>query len=141
MTIIGMDIGEKRIGLAISDRDEKLSVPYIIIENDLRFRSRLKEIIDEYGVSEIVIGMPYTLKGDIGKQGQKVIKFVKDNINKKDLSINFLDERFTSSIPEENIRNKGINKKELDKFSAAIILQDYLDRKKDVNKVKGTFCE
>jgi putative Holliday junction resolvase len=129
MKILGLDIGDKRIGIAISDRDERLSAPLTIIENDRHFKSGLGKIINEHCIKKIVVGMPYTLKGTIGGQGLKIIHFVKEKIDFEGVDIVYFDERFTSTIPENKIKNKDLKKRLLDKLSAAIILQDYLDRK------------
>lgn len=131
MKILGLDIGDKRIGIAISDRDERLSAPLTIIDNDRYFKSGLEKIINEYRINKIVIGMPYTLKGTIGEQGLKIIDFVKEKIDFEGVDIIYFDERFTSTIPENKIKKKGLKKRLLDKLSAAIILQDYLDRKNE----------
>ena len=132
MKILGLDIGEKRIGIAISDRDEKISAPYGIIDNDSNFKTNIEKIINEYNIKKIVIGMPYTLKGDIGTQARKVIQFVKENINFENVDIDYFDERFTSSIPEYEIKKSKMKKKDIDKLSAAIILQDYLYRNNEI---------
>jgi len=134
MKILGLDIGEKRIGIAISDKDEKLSAPYSIIKNDCDFKINIEKIINEYHIKKIVIGIPYTLKGDIGAQARKVIRFVNANINFKNIDINYFDERFTSSIPEYNIKKSERKKKDIDKLSAAIILQDYLNKNNEIKK-------
>ena len=134
MKILGLDIGEKRIGIAISDKDEKLSAPYGIIDNDSNFESNTTKIINEYHIKKIVVGMPYTLKGDIGTQACRVIQFVKENIDFKNVDIDYFDERFTSSIPEYNMKKNDLKKKDIDKLSAAIILQDYLDKNNEIKK-------
>ena len=132
MKILGLDIGEKRIGIAISDKDEKISAPYGIIDNDCNFITNIEKIINEYHIKKIVIGMPYTLKGDIGAQARKVIQFVKENINFENVDIDYFDERFTSSIPEYEIKKSKMKKKDIDKLSAAIILQDYLYKNNEI---------
>ncbi len=134
MKILGLDVGEKRIGAALSDRDEKLSAPFSIIKNDSNFTPALEKIIKEYHIEKIVIGMPYTLRGDIGSQARKVIQFVKDNIDFENVGIVYFDERFTSSILEYAIKKGDRKKKDIDKLSAAMILQDYLDKNNEVKK-------
>ncbi|MFC2145459.1 Holliday junction resolvase RuvX [Actinomycetota bacterium] len=134
MKILGLDIGEKRIGIAISDKDEKLSAPLDIINNDSNFEANIGKIINEHNIKKIVIGMPYTLKGDIGTQARRVIRFVEDNIDFENVDIDYFDERFTSSIPEYNMKKNDLKKKDIDKLSAAIILQDYLDKNNEIKK-------
>jgi len=134
MRILGLDIGEKRIGVSISDKDEKLSAPYDVIANDSNFKSNMEKIVDEYKIKRIIVGMPYTLKGDIGAQGKKVLEFVNENIDFKNVGIEYFDERFTSSMIEYEIKKNKRKKKDIDKISAAIILQDYLDKKNETKK-------
>ncbi len=134
MKILGLDIGEKRIGVALSDRDEKLSAPFSIIKNNSNFKPVLEKIIKEYHIEKIVIGMPYTLRGDIGGQSRKVIQFVNDNIDFENVGIVYFDERFTSSIPKHTIKKSSRKKKDIDNLSAAMILQDYLDKNNEVKK-------
>lgn len=136
MKILGLDIGEKRIGVAISDRDEKLSAPYGIIKNDRDFKTNIEKIINEYHIKKIVIGMPYTLKGDIGPQAWNVMGFVEKNIDFKNVDIDYFDERFTSSIPGYNIKKSDRKKKDIDKLSASMILQDYLKKNNEIKKDK-----
>jgi putative pre-16S rRNA nuclease len=136
MKILGLDIGEKRIGVAISDRDEKLSAPYGIIINDSNFKPNIEKIINEYNMKKIVIGMPYTLKGEIGSQARKVIGFVRENIDFENVDIDYFDERYTSSIPEYNIKKNSRKKKDIDKLSASMILQDYLEKNNEIKKEK-----
>ena len=78
--------------------------------------------------------MPYTLKGDIGAKARKVIEFVEENINFDNVDIDYFDERFTSSIPKCNIKKNKRGKKDIDMISAAIILQDYLDKNNEIKK-------
>lgn len=134
MKILGLDIGEKRIGVAISDRDEKLSAPYGIIKNDRDFKTNIEKIINEYHIKKIVIGMPYTLKGDIGPQAWNVMGFVEKNIDFKNVDIDYFDERFTSSIPGYSIKKSDRKKKDIDKLSASMILQDYLKKNNEIKK-------
>jgi len=136
MKILGLDIGDKRIGIAISDKDEKFSVPFSVIENNSHFRSNLENLINEHCIKKIIIGMPYTLKGTVGEQGLKVIDLVKAKIDFKGVEIIYFDERFTSSIIENEIKNRGLKKRHIDKMSAAMILRDYLDKKNDTKKDK-----
>jgi len=120
-----MDIGDKRIGIALTDRENKFSIPYSIFPNDSCIRQKLEKLIKEKQIEKIVVGMPYTLKGEIGKQGKKVIEFVKENLENSGPEIIYFDERYTSKI---NLGHSFNKKGGIDKFSAASILNDYLDR-------------
>ncbi|MCD4668994.1 MAG: Holliday junction resolvase RuvX [Actinomycetia bacterium] len=134
MKIIGMDIGEKRIGLAITDEKRKFSIPHSVLNNDRYFNQNLEKILEENNIEKIVVGMPYTLRGEIGKQGEKVISFVDRNIIGKGIEIAYMDERFTSKVPLKNSIDRKKIKEQIDKFSATLILQNYLDRMSKVKK-------
>ncbi len=126
-----MDIGDKRIGLAVSDREENIAVPLMVLDNDPGINKKLESLVIEYNIGKIVVGLPYTLKGEIGEQAKKVIGFVEDDLAGLSVEIDYEDERFTSKI---TIIKKGKNKKKhIDNISASLILQNYLDRRK--NKV------
>jgi putative Holliday junction resolvase len=139
MRIMGLDIGEKRIGIAVSDELEMTSIPLEVYENDKSIICRVKNLIDKYKIKSIVVGMPYTLKGEKGSQAEKVIGFVNELKKCIEIDIDYIDERYTTKIP---IKLLGKNTKKskaasnVDKFSAAIILSDYLRRRE--NKIENT---
>lgn len=132
---MGLDIGEKRIGIAISDEEKKISLPHRVLKNDSRMKAELENIIDSMDIEKIIVGMPYTLKGDIGMQGKKTIGFVKENILDSGREVIYQDERFTSTLPSGIPAGKKA-RKDLDKYSAALILQAYLDRTWKINRVQ-----
>lgn len=134
MKIMGMDIGDKRIGIAITDRERMFPVPHSVLNNDRYFDQNLEKILENNDIEKIVVGMPYTLRGEIGKQGEKVIDFVNRNIMNKGIEIIYQDERFTSKVPLKNSVDKKVIKEQIDKFSATLILQNYLDRIARVKK-------
>ncbi len=134
MKIMGMDIGDKRIGIAITDRERMFPVPHSVLNNDRYFDQNLEKILENNDIEKIVVGMPYTLRGEIGKQGEKVIGFVNRNIMNKGIEIIYQDERFTSKVPLKNSVDKKVIKEQIDKFSATLILQNYLDRIARVKK-------
>ena len=135
MRLLGIDIGDKRIGLAVSDKEENIAVPLMVLENDPGINQKLESLIIEYNIGKIIVGLPYTLKGEIGEQAKKVISFVEADLAGLSVGIDYEDERFTSRIP---IIKKGKDKKKyIDNISASLILQSYLDRRKnkiDTNK-------
>ena len=137
MKIMGMDIGDKRIGIALTDREKKLSIPHAIIENDKDFPINLSKILDEENIEKIIVGMPYTLKGEIGPQGSKVLEFVKENILNLGIEVVYQDERFTSKLEAEPGMIKKKTRRFKDKFSAALILQSYLDRKSLIKRIEN----
>jgi len=130
---LGIDFGEKRVGLALSDRLKLIASPYKTIdyvsENDLI--SKIKKIVFEKEIKIFVLGLPLNMKGEDSAQTKKVRKF-KKLLSILSLPIVYEDERFSSimaknSLVLQNVKT-GENKSEIDKTAAAIILQQYLDK-------------
>jgi len=133
MRILGLDVGDKRIGVAISDPGEILASPLTTITNE-DSRSAIDAVIrlvDQHDVKRIVIGLPYSLDGSIGRQANKVMDFV-DRLSKgTGASIETWDERLSTVAVDrllKDVDNKKANKRERrDAAAAAFILQGYLD--------------
>lgn len=138
MRIMGIDFGEKRIGVAISDPLGITAQGIAVLGKGPSFEADIKEInklIKKYeGVDEIVIGLPKTLRGEIGTQARKVLEFVDALKNKFKIQISTWDERLTSVEAEKTLISAGLSRekrrKVIDKSAAAYILQSYLDSRK-----------
>lgn len=134
MKILGIDYGDKRIGLAISDENEKLASRFLTLENKSLKNSieEIKNIIIKKSIKKIIIGLPFGLKTE-SEQTQKTNNFINYLIKEVDIPVKKINEVFTSKMAKENLRNAGIKKEELkeiiDQEAARIILQDYLDNK------------
>tara|TARA_Y100001958_G_C20691546_1_gene201734 strand:- start:12 stop:416 length:405 start_codon:yes stop_codon:yes gene_type:complete len=130
---LGIDYGDTRIGIALSDPLQIITKPYITLKNNSDFFVKLESIVNEKGVKTIVVGYPYGMKGQITKQTEKVDLFIdrlKQNI---DIDVIKVDERLSSKSAENLLKKQGFkighNKSMIDDTSAAIILQEYLDSK------------
>ncbi|MFA5404398.1 MAG: Holliday junction resolvase RuvX [Ignavibacteria bacterium] len=135
---LGIDFGLKRIGMAISDTEKKYSFYRDYILNDKTTYDKIIDLIINENVSKIIIGYPLNFKSEKKEITLSVEKFCEElklHIQKKEreVEIVFFDERFTSSLAQENLIQSGISKKKrrekgiVDSMSAQIILQDYLD--------------
>ena len=132
---MGLDVGDKTIGVALSDPLFISAQPLETIKRTKASKDidRLIEIIDEYQISTIVVGLPKNMNNSIGPQSMKVMSFV-DLIKKRiDNEIIYQDERMTTLQSERvlidmNVRREN-RKKYIDKIAAAFILQTYLDRR------------
>ena len=126
--LLGIDYGDKRIGLAVSDPDKKLARRHSTLPNNQKTIETLKEIIREEGVEAIVLGIPVGFRGE-SAQTKKVEDFAA--ILEKELSIPIkrMNEIFTSKMAEENLTSSGTKniKEILDQEAARIILQDYMN--------------
>ncbi len=150
MRILGIDYGEKRIGLAITDRQNNISMPLCMLENNDSISENILKIIKDEDVGKIVIGRPVNLRGQSGFQAEIVDNFISNVLKGFELPIFVFDERFTSKISSElisggpdtpeNKRNKNRSKKNSkasasqarksgakDIISAVLILGDYLN--------------
>ena len=130
---LGIDYGETRIGIAVSDPLKIISKPLRTVKNNDNFLTELQNIIKEKNVDAIVVGYPIGMKGQVTKQTEKVDSFIEllaENINIKILKV---DERLSSVSASKSLILQGIktghNKELIDDTSAAIILQEFLDRK------------
>jgi len=130
---LGIDFGEKRVGLAISDKSNLIASPFKTInyinKNDLV--SQIEKIVIENNIKNFVLGLPINMKGEDTAQTKTVRKF-KESLSSLDLPVIYEDERLSSvsaknSLILQNIKT-GHNKSEIDKTAAAIILQQYLDK-------------
>ena len=133
---MGLDVGDKTIGVAVSDllmitAQGVTTIKRTNIKNDL---NELKKIIDEYQVTEIVVGIPKMLDGTVGIQGQKVLEFTDKMKKHISLPVEFEDERFTTAISERMLIEADVKRKKrkevIDKLAAVQILSSYMQRVK-----------
>lgn len=135
---LGIDFGLKRIGMAISDTEKKYSFYRDYILNDKNTKKKILDLILAENVSKIIIGYPLNFKSEkkeISLHIENFSKELKSELSKNNLNteIIFYDERFTSSLAQDNLIKSGISKKRrrekgiVDSISAQIILQDFLD--------------
>ncbi len=127
---LGIDWGEKRIGLALADSDNNIATPFKTIENI----SKLLEIIKEEEINELVVGLPKKMSGEQADniKFMKFVEILKKRLVDKKVKINFIDERL-SSVQADSLTFKGIKQLGRDSLSAMIILQSFLDRNYDKN--------
>ena len=140
MRLLGLDIGDRRIGVAISDPDQILASPLttvIIGDNDDEALKSISDLVAAHRVQRIVIGLPYSMNGSIGKQATKVKAFTEKLAEYVTVGIEFQDERLSTVAVDRlliEIGKKNRKKKEQrDAAAAAYILQGYIDRLKEEN--------
>jgi putative pre-16S rRNA nuclease len=133
--ILGLDIGDKRIGVAMSDPTEVLASPLTIIDRatDSEAIAGILKIIAENKVTQVVVGLPRTKEGDIGHQAQKVQSFIDTLRPHITVPLEYRDERLTTvsamRLKQEASTRKLSRKTRYDAMAAAVILQEYLDEK------------
>jgi putative Holliday junction resolvase len=132
--LIGLDVGTKTIGMALSDTTLMVATPLSTIRRT-RFRDDVQRIIAEverHGVGGVVIGLPIMLDGREGPRAQGVRQFAKNLIEHLDLPIVFWDERLSTAAVERGMIAGDLSRKRraelIDRAAAAYILQGLLDR-------------
>ena len=133
--IMGLDIGDKTIGVAVSDimgitAQGVKTIKRVGKKKDIE---ALKEIIKERQVNKIVSGLPKNMNGTLGPQGEKVLKLCELIKEETGLEIDFWDERLTTVAAERSLIEGDVSRKKrkkvIDMLAAVIILQGYLDSK------------
>lgn len=133
MRSLGLDIGDKRIGVALSDPEGILASPLAIIDrrDDTTDVEAIVNIISRQQVGQIIIGLPRSMDGSIGRQAEKVKSFAEKLSSHTDVPVEFRDERLTTVSAKrlmQSIGRKKTGKKTRDDaMAAALILQSYLD--------------
>ena len=135
MRILALDVGEKNIGLAISDKLGLIAqgLPTLRHQTKDEDISAITNILKVHHITEVVVGIPINLDGSLGKKAQEVAVFLEDLKKKITLPIKVWDERFTSVQAEKVLLEAGLSrkkrKKKIDQLAARLILQNYLDAK------------
>lgn len=133
--IMGLDVGDKTIGVAISDMLGWTAQGLITIIRKSRKDDfqQLKEIIDNNEIEKIVVGLPKNMNGSIGPQGDKVIEYSELLKRQFNLEVVLWDERLSTVAAERALISADVSRKKrkqvIDKMAAVYILQGYLDRK------------
>ncbi len=136
MRYLGLDLGSKTLGIAISDQTGTIASTYKTIRHNEDYRHLLnviRDVIEEENIKAIVLGYPKNMNNTIGPKAELSIRFKEELEKKVDIPIYLQDERLTTTIAtniliEGNVRRKN-RKKVVDQIAATIILQDFLDRK------------
>ena len=132
--VLGLDIGERWIGVAISDETFTIATPLVTIErtSNKTAYNEINKLLEKYQVKKVVVGLPKNMNNTIGPQSEKVIKFAEKLKNKFKVEIEYVDERMTTLMAEQVLIEGSVRrenrKKYIDKIAATYILQSYLDR-------------
>ncbi len=134
MRIMALDVGSKRIGVALSD-PLKITAQGLetfqrtTLEEDIR---GLWQLIDQHEVSQLVVGLPKNMDGTIGFKAEEVRQFIADLTAQRSIEVIWVDERLTTVSAERTLLEADVSrakrKKVIDKMAAVLILQSYLDR-------------
>ncbi len=127
-TIISLDVGERRIGVAIARLDIRFPSPLATVERGDDSPAQIKQLLDEHDASALVIGLPRSLQGDETAQTQAVKAFAQTLNGVITVPVYWMDEAVTSHKAEQELiaRGKPYKKGDIDALSAVYILEDFL---------------
>ncbi|MBN2983200.1 Holliday junction resolvase RuvX [Cohnella algarum] len=136
MRIMGLDYGDKRIGVALSDAFGWTAQGAEVIERkkDDDYLVRIRELVRENEVESIVVGLPKNMNGTIGPRGEICMAFAEELRQKLNVPVELWDERLTTVAAERALLEADVSrskrKQVIDKMAAAILLQNYLDSRR-----------
>jgi len=133
MRVLALDIGERRIGVAISDPSQTLARSLKVIQRGSRGDdfAAVARLVEEYEVEKVVVGHPQSLDGMAHAQAERVERYAADLAKVLTVPVLLWDERFSTLSAERLMREAGLKaerrREKVDAVAAAVILQDYLD--------------
>jgi putative Holliday junction resolvase len=136
MRYLGLDVGDRRIGVALSDETGTLAtgLPTLRRVGPRKDVRAVAELIRRHEAGEVVVGLPRRLDGGLGPQAQKVLAFMEDLRPSARVPLVPWDERFTSAMAEQALMEGDVSRRDrkdlVDKVAAILILQNYLDSRK-----------
>lgn len=134
---MGLDVGSRTVGVAVSDllgwTAQGVEIIRINEDNEDFGFERLAQLIDEYKVSEVVVGLPKNMNNTIGPRAEASMRYGDMIVEKFDLPVKYQDERLTTveaerMLIEQANASRAKRKKVIDKLAAVMILQNYLDK-------------
>ena len=140
---MGLDVGDVRIGVALSDETGTLASGLVTLEavGPRKDAQALAALAREHGVGEVVVGLPLRLDGSLGSQAEKVVAFAERLRRVLRLPVVMRDERLTSVAAGERLAEAGVKRRDrkarIDQAAAALILQEHLDRRNAVAAGSG----
>lgn len=129
--ILALDVGDRRIGVAVSDLTGTISRPVCTIERGSRKEdfAAIRELVETYQAGLLLVGLPLTLRGEIGPQARHIQRYADRLAEAVSVPIRMWDERYSTSRAEEILQRPGqpADRAGLDAVAAAVFLQEFLD--------------
>lgn len=128
-----MDIGEVRVGIAISDPGERVASPVVVLPSaEVKTCAKsFMRVLEDWEPELLVSGLPYTLSGEEGPQAARIRAFAAEVSKRTGIPVEFSDERLSSTEAKRSLREKGMSEREMrgkiDMIAASIFLQSWLD--------------
>ena len=136
MRVMALDIGETRIGIAISDPGERVASPVCVLSatDVLSHTKPFKRVLEDWEPELLLCGLPRTLSGEEGPQAARIRETATRIARACDLPLEFADERLSSQEAKRSLREKGMSEREMrgkiDMIAASLFLQAWLDARR-----------
>jgi len=133
MRVLALDVGERRIGVAVSDPTQTLARSLLVLErrDDEKVLASVAALVQEQGVERVVVGYPLSLRGEVGPQALRVGHFAEAMAQALEVPVELWDESYSTVDAERILRERRVygpqRRQRVDAIAAAVILQDYLD--------------
>jgi putative Holliday junction resolvase len=126
-----VDLGEARVGLAVSDAAGVAAHPLEVVERG-RVLARITELVADLDISDLVVGLPISMSGEEGASAHRSREFAAELSAATGLPVHLIDERLTTRMAQAALKDQGKSakamKRSVDKAAATVILQSFLDR-------------
>lgn len=130
MRVIALDVGERRIGVAVSDPTGTLATPHTVIQRRSKAEdfAAVARLVAELEAERVVVGLPLSLNGEVGPQARRVTRYAWALARTLDVPVELHDERYSTVTADTLLVESGRKRRvPIDAAAAAVILQDYLE--------------
>jgi putative Holliday junction resolvase len=135
---MGLDVGGKRTGVAVSDELGILASPIGFVLRGSRDRAEFRDLIKKWSIARLVVGLPTSLSGREGPQAAEVRAYADALAADLGLELDYWDERLTSTMAERTLIESGVRRErrrdQIDAVAASLILQNYLDARRQAHR-------
>ena len=145
MRALGLDLGSKRVGVAVSDSDGRVATPVEVLQRtgDRKADHRaVSALVEEWEAAVVVVGIPYSLDGTLGPMGRSMAAEAADLAAFLPIPVETYDERLTTVTAERSLREQDVRgpdrRRVVDMVAAAVMLQAWLDGRATVGEMPGT---
>jgi putative Holliday junction resolvase len=135
--VLALDIGEVRIGLAVSDAAGRIASPLKVLPADVVLNDgcEFRMLVEDWEIEHLVCGLPYTMAGEEGPQAASIKEKARQIASARDLPLSFVDERLSSAEAKRILREEGLDERSMrgkvDMIAASLFLQAWLDSHDD----------
>ena len=130
MTIVALDVGERRVGLAVSDPSGTLATPYGVVQRRSKAEdfAEVARLVETVAAERVVVGLPLLLSGEMGPQARRVVRYARALAGMLSVPVELVDERYSTLTADALLVEAGRQRRvPIDAAAAAVILQEYLD--------------